>query len=894
MKTVLTPAEWTVLQDIVNTAADLDAAQRSAYLDEVCAGQPQLRSRADSLLAALASDESSFIGAVIQQAASATVDGDLPAAGTRIGPYRIQSVIGRGGMGVVYEAFRDDDQYRMRVAIKVAVIGLLSRNLIQRFRNERQILANLDHPNIARLLDGGTTDGGLPYVVMELVEGQPIDAYCQQRQLTVRQKLALFVQVAKAVHYAHQKLVVHRDLKPENILVTGHGEPKLLDFGIAKLLGLDHEGAPQAITAEIGRIMTPEYASPEQIRDEPVTTATDVYQLGVVLYQLLTSRLPFKASPSSLVRLEQEICEREPARPGIDNDLDLVILKAMEKEPARRYASAGEFAADIERYLSGFPVEARPASWVYVTRRWVRRHRLASIAAVFFLLLLTGSIIGMAILTRRAQTEAKTANQVTDFLVSLFDSNDPRNGRGDQITARELLDRSAPRIDASLKDSPEVRARLLDTMGGIYTRLGSFKEADRLLNESIELRRKVLRREDRDLASALSNLADNTANLGQLAEAEKLYREVLRINRKILSPDDDDLAASIANLSSVLFEEDKLQEAETLNVQAVEMRKRILGVDAPDTLITMNNLETVYMQEGQYVKAEALARDVLNRRLRTENQWHPDLGYSWSNLAGVLMALGRFDEAESAARKGLEIRLKAYPAEHPQIQWGRIKLAEVLNAAGKTTEAGQMAQQALDQLLKSVGPDTTNTAFAKQALATSLLEQGDAAGARKLFTEVLAVREKSLQPGSVHIALSWLRLAEADMALKNFPLAATEAERAAGMYQATLGPANVFLAGVRTVQAEIEAAEEHWPQSQSLAQKALDLCRATLPPDHPDTARAQSALGWALWKQDNPAQAGPLLEAACATDRKAFHDPAGTRPSAQVAARCAAFLHATR
>ena len=899
MKTILTPAEWTVLQDIVNTAADLESSQRETYLDEACAGQPQLRARAVSLLAAFDTDLDTgavtFLGSAIQDAASSTLDVDLPASGSRIGPYRIQSIIGRGGMGIVYEATRDDDQYRMRVAIKVAAIGLLSRNLLQRFRNERQILANLDHPNIARLLDGGATDGGLPYVVMELVEGQSIDDYCNSHKLSVRQKLALFVQVAKAVHYAHQKLVVHRDLKPGNILVTEHGEPKLLDFGIAKLLGLDNDGAPQALTADMGRIMTPEYASPEQIRDEPVTTATDVYQLGVVLYQLLTGRLPFQTSQtnqSSLIRLQQEICEREPARPGIDHDVDLVILKAMEKEPARRYASAGDFAADIERYLTGFPVHARPASWAYITRRFVRRHRLASVAALLFLLLIAGSVVGMAMLTKRAQTEAKTARQVTDFLVGLFDSNDPKNGRGDQITARELLDRGVPRIDASLKDSPEVRARLLDTIGGLYTRLGSFKEADRLLNESIDLRRKVLRREDGDLANAIANLADNTANLGQLSTAETLYREVLRINRKVLSADDDNLAASLNDLSSVLFEEGKLQEAETLNVQAVEMRKRNLGVDSIETLISMNNLETVYMQEGQFVKAEALAREVLTRRLRIQKEWHPDLAYGWGNLAGALSALGRNEEAESAARKGLQIRLKAFQGEHLQIQWGRIQLAEALEFAGKSAEAGQLAQQALDQLLHSEGPRNTATDFAKQALGTALLEQGDAAKARKYFAEALAVREKSLQPGSVHIAKSWLRLAEADAALQSLPLAATEVERAAGIFQTTLGPSNVFLAETQTVRAEIAAAEGNWTQSQSLAQKALELARANLPPDHPSIARAQSALGWALWKQDKKAEAAPLLEAAYKVDRKAFHDLSGTRQSAAVAAHWAAFLHA--
>ena len=491
MNTVLTPVEWALLQEVVNAAADLEGPERETYLTDACHGQPQLRARADSLLGALSTTESTFFSAAISAAATDALEEDLPVSGARVGSYRIQSVIGRGGMGVVYEAFRDDDQYRMRVAIKVVASGLFSRKLMQRFRNERQILANLDHPNIARLLDGGATEGGLPYVVMEFVDGIPLTDYCYKNELSIRQKLQLMVRVAGAVQYAHQKLIVHRDLKPGNILVTEHGEPKLLDFGIAKLLDLNSEYPSEALTTEMGHLMTPEYASPEQVRDEPITTATDVYQMGVMLFQLLSGQLPFKASKSG-PRFELQICERQPPKPGINNDLDRVILKALEKDPARRYASAADFAADIERYLDGYPVQARPASWSYISWRFIRRHKFAALTVLLFFILLTTATIEMAVLTRRARVEASTANQVTDFVVGLFDSNDPRNGRGDRTTARQLLDRAVPRIDNTLKDAPEVRARLLDTMGGIYTRLGDYKEANQLLSQSIEIRKRAL------------------------------------------------------------------------------------------------------------------------------------------------------------------------------------------------------------------------------------------------------------------------------------------------------------------------------------------------------------------------------------------------------------------
>ena len=889
MKTVLTPADWAVLQEIVNIAADLGGAERTEYLERACHGQPQLRARAESLLAAMDGD-TTVLGTAIGQAASLAMDRELPSAGAHIGPYRIERMVGRGGMGVVYEAVRDDDQYFKRVAIKVVATGLFSESLLVRFRNERQILANLDHPNIARLLDGGATSSGLPYVVMELVEGQPIDAYCDRHQLGLRQKLKLFLQVAAAVQHAHQKLVVHRDLKPGNIMVNAAGEPKLLDFGIAKLLDLDREGGA-FLTAGLGQLMTPEYASPEQIRDEPVTTATDVFQLGVVLYQLLTGHLPWIGKQDGAGGME-EIWQREPRRPGVDADLDRVLLKSLERDPSRRYHSAAEFAGDIERYLEGFPVEARPASWSYVAGRFIRRHRLASAAVAVFLTMLTAAIAEMAVLTRRAQVEAKTANQISDFLVDIFNSNDPRNGRGDQITARELLDQGTRNIGSALKDSPEIRARLLDTVGGIYTRLGAYQEANRLIDESIAIRRKVLRREDIDLASALANKADNVANMGNLAEAERVYRESCEVVRKAAGTHTDDMAACFTNVSSVLFDEGKLQEAEAVNLQAVEMRKRILGVNAPDTLVTMNNLETVYVQEGKYDQAEALAREVLARRQSFENEWHSDLGYSWGNLAMVLSALARYGEAESAARKALEIRIKAFPPDHPQIQWGRTMLAGVLNAEGKSAEAEALARAALGPLLASVGANHSHTAYARQALGTARLQARDFAGARTLFQEALEAREKVLAAGSPLIAHNWVLLAEADAALRQFPAAEAEAQRAAETMQREFGPEHIFVAEAQTVLAETAGAEERWELAERLAGAALQTDRLHLPAGHPAIARAQSILGWARWNRSRSPDAGSLLEEAYQTDRKIFRELGATLPSAAAAARWSAFLRA--
>ncbi len=662
---------------------------------------------------------------------------------------------------------RDDDHYKKQVAIKVAAAGLSSPALLKRFGVERQILADLDHPNIARLLDGRATESGLPYVVMEFIDGRPIDDYCRERYPSARRKLELFVQVVRAVHSAHRKLVVHRDLKPGNILVSADGQPKLLDFGIAKLLDLRADATAPALTVESGRMMTPEYASPEQIRDEPITTATDVYQLGVVLYELLTGARPVAAGSSGRMSLEHDICERAPAKPGIDTDLDRVVMKAIEKEPDHRYASAAEFADDIDRYPGGFPVQARPVSWSYVTARFIRRHRFGFAAAALFAVLLAASVIGMAILTRRAQTEARTATRVTDFLLDLFSANDPSQGRGDQVTARELLDKGVPRLESSLKDEPEVQARLLDTMGAIYTRLGPYPQAKRVLRRSLEIREKALRRRDIALANTLSNLADLAGDRSELPQAEQLYREALRIFRAKLPDNDDNIAAALSNLSSVLFDEGRLKEAERLNREALARRERTLGLDSPETLITMNNLETVLAEEGQYANAEAIARQVLERRQRTESPSHPDLGYSWANLARTLQLLGRYPKAEDAARRALAIRLRAYREDHPEVQWSRMILAGILTDEGKPEEALPLARHATDGFLPTAGQNSTDTAYAEDGLGLALLDEGRARDARTYFVRPFDARSHALAPDSLTIAKSWLNLGRDDRELEN-------------------------------------------------------------------------------------------------------------------------------
>jgi len=414
----VTPEQWEKVKDVLAATLDLAPTERADYLDRRCNGDDQLRGEVVRLLEREHAAGSNFLRqtALAQAATAVLPEQDNPWIGRRVGAYQIVEQIGQGGMGEVFRAARADGQYTKEVAIKLVRGGFDSAFIQGRFLNERQILASLDHPNIARLLDGGTTDGGIPYLVMELIEGERIDTYCDGQKLTVTERLELFRQVCAAVQFAHQRLVIHRDLKPSNILVTKEGVPKLLDFGIAKILD---PGAARAESTLAGP-MTPEFASPEQIRGAPITTASDVYSLGVVLYQLLTGRSPYPGNTAQSHELARAICETEPRRPStaflaaphkakdsaeavselregspaklrrrLAGDIDSIALKALRKEPGLRYGSVEQFAEDIRRHLEGLPVTATKGSWSYHAVKFVRRHR-AGVAATAVVCLALG------------------------------------------------------------------------------------------------------------------------------------------------------------------------------------------------------------------------------------------------------------------------------------------------------------------------------------------------------------------------------------------------------------------------------------------------------------------------------------------------------------------------
>src|SRR5215470_5012884 len=594
----MNPERWRRIEELFRTAVDRPAVERDLYLTRVCSGDEELRREVLSLIARDTSED--FIQEPIASAAlSFTVEPKDDLTEERIGPYRVTRLIGRGGMGAVYEAERDAEQFQQQVAIKIIKRGMDTDFVRDRFLLERQILASLDHPHIARLFDGGVTQDGLPYFVMEFVAGEPITTYCRRRRLSVNKKLQLFRKVCSAVQHAHQKLVIHRDLKPSNILIAEDGAPKLLDFGIAKLLSPDVSQSHTRTEAAL-RLMTPEYASPEQARGQAVATTTDVYSLGVVLYELLTERRPreFKTYlPGEIERAFHGAEIKEPSKVvsrntgagarlarSLAGDLDNIVLMAMCKEPERRYQSVEQFSEDIRRHLAGMPVLARKDTFVYRTGKFIRRHK----AGVAILALLIVLAVAMAVLAARiarerdrANQEAATAQAVTQSLVAMFEVTDPGKARGNVITARELLDQGAKKVVRELKNQPAVQAKLLDTIGQLYENIGLHDRAQPQLEEALRLRRQAVGNESPDVATSLNHLAELTYLKGDYVESESLLREALIMRRKLLGAESREVADSLNSLGQLMWKTGKLHEAGLLYRQALDLRRKMYGADHP-------------------------------------------------------------------------------------------------------------------------------------------------------------------------------------------------------------------------------------------------------------------------------------------------------------------------
>ncbi len=790
---------WARAEELFGAALAKPEPERRAFLAAGAGGDPELWRLVEALLDADAKAGTFLeqaIGAGCRAVAAAELDARI---GQRVGPYRLVSLLGRGGTSAVYLGVRADQEFEQVAAVKLVRGGMDSAEMRRRFKGERQILARLEHPAIARLFDGGTTDDGLPYFVMERIEGQAIDRYCDGERLPIRRRLELFETVCAAVHYAHRNLVVHRDLKPANVLVTADGQVKLLDFGIAKLLAPDlQDGSNReawAETALLARPMTPAYASPEQVAGGPITTASDVYSLGVLLYELLTGRRPYPA-PASPAELERAILELEPERPSaavrrsperetgaavrrspeketgvvarrsspdgaealaamrserpeslsrrLRGDLDNIVRMALRKEPSRRYGSAEQLGEEVRRYLEGRPVIARQDSVPYRAAKFARRHRAGLAAACAALAGVLAFAVSTAVQKAEIGRERDRAEQVSSMLVRLFELAGPGGGPG--LTARELLDRGSEEV-AALGGQPATQAMLLETLAHLYEELGLYAETERLLHRALAARRSTAGAESAEVAASLHGLGRAVAQQGEYRRATGLFREALALRRRLLGDASPEIAASLNALALSLHEQGQMEEAEALYRDALARDLRLLGEEARHTKVVRGNLGLLLLDMGSYAEAERLYEQLASaERGKTDAEARAQAAEFLDGLGKAQHARGELAAAAASLAESLALRREVLGEEHPLVARSANHLGMVLVAAGDLAAAEPLIRTAGEQRRRLLAPGHDEIAESLEGLGALHAARGEAALAEAAFEQAIAVYERSFPP----------------------------------------------------------------------------------------------------------------------------------------------------
>ncbi|HLG59115.1 MAG TPA: serine/threonine-protein kinase [Vicinamibacterales bacterium] len=909
------------LKSLVLEARALDGAARAAFLAEACGADEGLRRDAESLLAHAedavpvlsAAAAVRFVG--LDALAALEREADEGAQPATVGPYQIRGVLGQGGMGTVYEA-EQVKPIRRLVALKLIRRGLDTDAVIARFKTERQALALMDHPAIARVLDAGASDDGRPYFVMELVAGVPITQYCRDRQLGVRQTLQLFLAVCQGVRHAHQKGIVHRDLKPSNVLVRetdGVAAPKIIDFGIAK--AIDATGGDTGLepaTRIGGTAGTPDYMSPEQAGVIPggVDTRTDVYSLGVLLFEILTARRPYTFSmytPGEIARVLRGPEPRAPSaaapdrRRQLSGDLDNIVARALARQPADRYASVEQFADDIRRHLEGEPVLAREATWPYRTAKFVGRHTAAVAVAATLAVLIVGAGVTFAVQAARlaaerdrarsaeqlAREQVATAESVVGFLVDLFQTSDPSEARGNTITAREILDRGAQRIESDLRETPQVQATLLGTMGRVYQSLGLYTVAQPLLQRALERRREVFGMEHAAVGESLDQLALLLRKRGDYAGAEPLFREALAIKRRTQGPDHRSIAETMTNLGFVLRNTDRGAEAEPFIRENLAMRLRLFGPEHHEVAEGMHELGATLWRNGDLAGAQELLRRALDLDRRLLGEIHPVVSVRWHTLGQILRDSGQFATAEEALRKALDINKTLNGPEHPDVAHASTGLAWLLIKQGKVQEAEPLLETALDLHRRLVGEESPWVSSDLQGLGLLKLRAREYAEAEQVFRRGLALATKIYGPESSWAAEATMNLGSAIQRQGRIAEAEPMLRRAEALWAKTRGVRHPDYARYVWELASAVAARGGLEEGEKLHRQALEIRRTHLSARDADVAASLASLGMLLIDRGDPRLAEPLLREAVDIYREALPPGDHTRTEAERAlARC--------
>ncbi|MBX7185268.1 MAG: serine/threonine-protein kinase [Vicinamibacteria bacterium] len=826
---------------IFNAAIERPAGEQAELIARLCGGDQDLLDFVRDLLHSDESGGGEAVSALVarskQEAERAAPGRDDSHVPTRIGSYSIQGVLGQGGMGVVYKAVRDDD-FEKVVAIKVVKRGMDTGAVLERFRQERQILASFDHPNIARLLDGGQTDDGRPYLVMDYVSGTELMDFIRERRPSIEQKLRLFLAICRAVEYAHRRLVVHRDLKPSNIRVNEKDEPVLLDFGIAKLLDADARMTQTGFPA-----MTPQYAAPEQVRGEPITVAADVYTLGLLLYEMLSGAKAHRIASMSGPEVFRAVCVDDApslatTAPGLPRDLDAIVSMALRKEPSRRYPSAGRIAEDVEHFLKGEPVNARAGSRAYKTGKFLRRHWRAALAVSLVLVTIAGSSLALLRFARQAERERQKAEQVSSFLTSIFRVSTPSEAKGNTVTAREILDAGAERIGKDTTLAPEVKVDIMETVALVYYSLGLFHRSTEVLEASLGLRRQL--GVEADIAATIGALGSVRSEMGDYKAASDLLKESLAIQLRV-RPNDPDVGRVENDLGVLLYHLDDCEESQRLLRDALRFVEN--GVGAERSTVK-NNLGLCSMRLSKYDEAIALYSEA--RTLDEKAAGKGDIGVAnaLTNLGFALAQKARYPEAEPLLRESVAIRKRVLPPTHSELARSYSNLARVLLEVGDLPGAAEAQKETrIIRDALSHSPLVVTDDFVDGSLHLAL---GDWRAARKSLTDAVD-RGRTLLGADHHDTLQ--AMSALGVALDRLNQRA-EAERLQGeVLDAALrryGPRHslVGLAGARMAALRLEANQIQ--EALSLGRQAVEVLSEAHGRDHPKVADALMVEGAAL------------------------------------------------
>jgi serine/threonine-protein kinase len=790
--------EWSLVKDIFDKALDLPEESRNNFIREQCRGNYKLYSEVESLLNSY-DKAGTFIDKGLSLPKEPDEDND-PMLGQVVGHYKIIKRLAGGGMGTVYLGERSDQQYLKQVAIKIINPGISHELIIKRFRNERQALANLDHPNIAKLLDGGTTTGGIPYFIMEYIAGERIDIYCNKNKLKIPERLKLFCTICNAVHYAHQNLIVHRDIKPDNIIVTKDGVPKLLDFGIAKVLASHNndEYIYDGLTRPGTWHLTPEYASPEQILGETITTSSDIYSLGVLLYVLLTGHHPYKFHNNSPAELNRIVSGVKPEKPSLvvtktvevktdsgksivispekicrdrnDNphglskslagDLDNIIHMAMRKEPSRRYLSVQQFSEDINRHLNGLPVIARRDTFSYRASKFISRHKIGFASVVLIMFILVAGIAavlwqaGIAGKQRDlAQTEAQKSRETVKFLQDMLSAADP-GVAGKDVKVYDLMHQASDKIKRELKNHPGLQAELFSTLGNTYESLGLYDEAEEHLNASLALHKKIYPVNSAEYAKSIKELALLMHYKGKLSSADSLYKISLRIYNSLEIKPGLEYAEILCDYGNLLCEQSRFTESEKYLRRAVKLARSLKTTD--DILgSSVNNLAITVDYLGRADEATQLYREAYNFFRNKYGDFHPRVATAINNLAFIHSAKKDYAEAEKLFKQALDMKLKIYGRDNAEMGLPYHNYGAALYLNGKFNEAEKMLYEALNSYPKFYDDNHVYYAQTYHWLGKVFIARKNYLAAESYLRKALALKQKVYRDTEHHsIALS--------------------------------------------------------------------------------------------------------------------------------------------